>query len=84
MNNGRLTRLRYWVIALTMVVVFAAFAAPIMVVFFVQQESSNTIKAITCVSAQANIDQLQAQASLHRRLGVPIDFDIPTLPEECE
>jgi len=40
-------------------------------------------RTLACLSAQANISQLEALAALEHRLGVPMDFTIPPLPEEC-
>jgi len=71
------------VIALVVVVTFAALAAPISLGVYFQSQANAVQLTVVCTSAEANIQQLQALAALHRRLGVPIDFVIPPLPPEC-
>lgn len=44
-----------------------------------EQENRN----VTCVSAQASIDQLTALREIADQLGVPVTFEIPEVPAEC-
>jgi hypothetical protein len=39
---------------------------------------------ISCVSAQANVDQLTALREIADQLGVPVHFTIPEVPPECD
>ena len=80
----RLTRLRYTVLILLMIVVFAAAAAPIYVVRYNQRQAIETQLAVTCTSARANISQLTALNEIADRLGIPHEFVVPRMPVECD
>lgn len=82
-TEAKLARLRWYVVVLVVMLVFGAVTAPFGVVFLQRRITENATVNITCVSARANISQLQALSALERRLGVPVDFTIPHLPEEC-
>lgn len=82
-TNGRVERLRRWVIALAVVVVFAAFAAPFSLGYFFLTQSNETQLAVQCSVAESNHSQLEALASISHRLGIPVDFTIPEVPPEC-
>jgi hypothetical protein len=43
----------------------------------------NVQVTISCQSARANIEQLEALQDISMQLGIPTHFTIPTLPEEC-
>ena len=48
------------------------------------QQDRQEILQITCTAAHSDRLVLQTLADLERRLGVPIDFELPEVPEECE
>ena len=79
----RVTRLRWAVLVLVLVVVFAATAAPIYVIKSNQRQAIQTQLAVTCTSAVANVEQLTALNEIAERLGIPHDFTVPTFPPEC-
>lgn len=76
-------RLRLWILALTVVVVFLGVFVPITVILYFQRSATDTQRELSCVTFRANIDQLNALEALEHRLGVPVDFTIPPLPPEC-
>ena len=93
-GNGRVTRLRRWLLALTIVVIAGAVAAPIIGSAIVERNEAETQLAVTCTSARANISQLEAIQTngkilkrIARSLGLPIDVppfpEIPEVPPEC-
>jgi len=82
-TENKLGRLRMWVIILAAVVTFAAFAAPLGVIYAQNQTTQDSTLRVICSNTRANIDQLTALATLERRLGVPIDFTIPEVPPQC-
>ena len=81
--HRRLNRLRYVTLILTMVVVFAAAAAPIYVVRYNQRQAAQTQLAVVCTSARANVEQLGALNEIADRLGIPHTFKVPEVPPEC-
>lgn len=50
----------------------------------VQARVDEVSRSITCVSAQANVEQLAALNEIADRLGIPHDFTVPEVPSECE
>lgn len=66
-------------IAVLPLIIFVALVVP---VYFSRQIDASQLE-ISCISARSNISQLEALSALERRLGVPQDFEIPKLPEEC-
>ena len=81
--EARLSRLKAWVIALAAIVVFFGVVVPVAVVVFQQDAVERSSLAVTCASARANVFQLEALAALEERLGIPVDFSIPEVPDEC-
>jgi hypothetical protein len=77
-------RLRWTIFILVLALVFIATAAPIYVIRYNQRQATRTELAVTCVSARANIDQLQAIAEIADRLGVPHEFTVPKEPPACD
>lgn len=82
-ENGALERFRRRVLWSIGIVIFLALAAPISLGIYYQSASDRSALVVTCSSAKSNISQLEALAALERRLGIPQDFVIPELPEEC-
>jgi len=78
--EARVATLRRGIVFLAAVVVFFGIIAPVAVIR-VQQ---STATRVACVSARANISQLQALSALEHRLGIPVDFKIPVVPPECD
>ncbi len=78
-----MTRYRWLVLALLVVAVSFAIAAPVLISSFNQRLANRTTLAVTCVSAVANIEQLTALAEIADQLGVPHDFIVPKVPVEC-
>lgn len=77
------SRLRWTVFALVLTLVFIATAAPIYITRYNQRQAVQTELAVTCVSARANIEQLQALAEIADQLGVPHEFTVPEVPAAC-
>lgn len=61
------------------IIIFIALVVP---AYFSQRIDAQSLQ-IACISAKTNISQLEALAALEKRLGIPQDFTIPPLPEEC-
>lgn len=78
------TRLRYVVMVLLMIIVFAAVAAPVYVVRYNQHQANQTQLAVNCISAKSDIDQLTALEEIAERLGIPHEFNVPEVPPECD
>jgi hypothetical protein len=76
-------RSRLVIFVLVMVIVFAAFAAPALVIRYTQQLSNQTQLAVTCTSARSNIEQLTALNEIADQLGIPHTFTVPEVPAEC-
>lgn len=83
-GNGRVDRLRRWLLALTIVVVAGAVAAPIIGASIVARNTSETQLVVSCTSARANINQLEALRQFSRQIGVPWTYPIPDIPPECD
>jgi hypothetical protein len=83
-GNGRVSRLRRWLLALTIVVIAGAVAAPIVGSALIERNTAETQLAVTCTSARANINQLEALQAFSMQLGVPWSYPIPEVPPECD
>jgi len=66
------------------VVLFIVIAGFLIGLGAVQNRLDDQQKAITCVSAEANIAQLTALREISDQLGVPTNFMIPEVPPECD
>ena len=66
------------------IVVFLVIAGFLVGLGAVQDRLDDQQKAITCVSAEANISQLTALREISDQLGVPVTFTIPKVPVECD
>ena len=66
------------------IVVFLVIAGFLVGLGAVQDRFDDQQKAITCVSAEANISQLTALREISDQLGVPVTFTIPEVPVECD
>ena len=81
---ARLSRLQVWVIVLSCIIVFAAFAAPLAVISYNQRAANETQLVVACTSARANISQLEALRSFAEQIGVPWVYPVPEVPPECD
>jgi len=66
------------------IVLFVVIAGFLIGLGAVQNRLDDQQKAITCVSAEANIAQLTALREISDQLGVPTNFTIPEVPPECD
>ena len=66
------------------IVVFFVIAGFLVGLGAVQDRLDDQQKAITCVSAEANISQLTALREISDQLGVPVMFTVPEVPPECD
>lgn len=82
-TEAKLVRLRVYVIALLAVVVFASAVIPFGVVYLQRETTQAATIEITCSGFRNQVSQLEALEQLEHRLGIPVDFTIPRLPEEC-
>lgn len=48
------------------------------------EQQRETVIEIQCATARSDQLTLGALADLERRLGIPVDFEIPEVPPECE
>lgn len=48
-----------------------------------EERDAEANRIITCVSAETNIEQLDALEELFDQLGVPHEFTVPEVPPEC-
>jgi hypothetical protein len=89
-----LQRLRSYILALTIVIVFGAIAGPVLVVSYVNSISSENQLRVSCQILEAEVNQLNATArigviveDIARKLGLPItpppETVIPEIPPEC-
>jgi len=94
-GNGRLSRLRLWVLILTVVVVFGAFFAPVTIIYTFNKESAESQLAVSCTVLRTERHQLEAIAAnriyleqIIRDLGLPVaplpPIVIPEVPPECD
>lgn len=81
---AKLSRLQVWIIALSCIIVFAAFAAPLAVISYNQKAAAETQLVVSCTSARANIIQLEALRSFAEQIGVPWVYPVPEVPPECD
>jgi hypothetical protein len=72
--------IRDWIVAGILVVMVATvFIVPA----YVQRRVDESQQNITCLSARANIHQLEALRQISHSLGLPTTFRVPILPPEC-
>jgi Na+/pantothenate symporter len=83
-NGERVNRLRMWLLALTVVVVFGAISAPIIISAFVSSASDETQLEVGCQIVRSQNVQLAALASIRHELGLPGRLIIPEVPAECD
>jgi hypothetical protein len=76
--------MRFWIILLSCIVVFAAFAAPLAVITANQRAAHGVELTIACQSARSNIVQLEALRTFAMQIGVPWIYPIPEEPAACD
>ena len=82
---ARLSRLQVWVIVLSCIIVFAAFAAPFAVITSNQRAANETQLVVSCQGVENQIIILTALREVfHEGIGVPWTFPIPEVPPECD
>jgi hypothetical protein len=84
MSERQIRRLRMAVLVLLLIVVFAAFAAPAVVIQYNQQIATHTELTVACTAARANIEQLTALNEIADQLGIPHTFTVPKEPAACD
>lgn len=84
MNGQRVNRLRMWLLALTVVVVFGAISAPIIISAFVSSASDETQLQVGCQIIRSQNVQLAALQQIRRELGLPGELVVPEVPAECD
>jgi hypothetical protein len=84
MNGERVNRLRMWLLALTVVVVFGAISAPIIISAFVSSASDETQLQVGCQIVRSQNLQLAALKQIRNELGLPGELVIPEVPAECD
>lgn len=65
---------------LIMILIITSFVVPA----YFAARADNTALRLECRNAEANVVQLRALASLEEELGIPVRFEIPTIPEVCD
>lgn len=83
-TSARLSRLQVWIIALSCIIVFAAFAAPLAVISYNQRAANETQLVVACTNAKSNKSTLEALQSFSEQIGVPWVYPIPEVPPECD
>jgi hypothetical protein len=83
-NGERVNRLRMWLLALTVVVVFGAISAPIIISAFVSSASDETQLQVGCQIIRSQNIQLAALSQIRKELGLPGRLIIPEVPPECD
>jgi len=78
-----IARLRWTVLVLSVLIIIGGIVAPVVVVVAQRQVARSTQIAISCVSARANVSQLEALREISDQLGVPVMFRVPEVPPEC-
>ena len=81
--NGSRRKFERRVLTLVAIGVFLILAAPFILGYAWLQAENQTQFDLSCLSAENQIEQLQALRSISRTLGLPPTFEIPELPEEC-
>lgn len=79
----RVSRLRWLVLVLVLVVVLGATAGFGYLSRLGQRQAIQTQLAVTCTSAKSDIEQLTALNEIADRLGIPHEFVVPRLPAQC-
>lgn len=82
-NDHQIQRLRTWLLALIIVIVFAAGIAPLGVITFLERRVDQAQFDIDCTSNRNQQEQLQALTEIADQLGIPHEFRAEPLPEEC-
>jgi hypothetical protein len=76
--------MRFWVIVLACVVVFAAIAVPWAVISFNVRTADTTQLVVACQGIKNQVIILEAlRSAFEGGLGVPWTFPIPEVPPEC-
>jgi hypothetical protein len=73
-----------WLLALTVVVVFGAISAPIIISAFVSSASDETQLQVGCQIIRSQNVQLAALQQIRRELGLPGELVVPEVPAECD
>lgn len=82
-TRRHVSRLRWYVIGLSAVLIFGAIVMPLTVIYYNKRATEDSTLIVACQVARGNISQLKALRELHHHLGIPVNFRIPVLPEEC-
>jgi hypothetical protein len=80
----RVNRLRMWLLVLTVIVVFGAIAAPIILNAFLSNASEETQLQVGCQIIRSQNVQLVALAQIRHELGLPGRLVIPEVPPGCD
>jgi len=84
MNGERVNRLRMWLLALTVVVVFGAISAPIIISAFVSKQGDETQLEVGCEIIRSEIRTHEDLADIRRVLGLPLGPPPQEVPPECD
>lgn len=66
------------------IALFVVVAGMLIGLGWIQNRLDEQQKAITCLSVDANVQQLEALEDISRTLGLPTTFPIPEVPPECD
>ena len=83
MTDPKVSRLRLWVLILTIVMVFGAFAGAIIVPVLINNASDETQLEVGCQIIESQNTMLLALEQIRHELGLPGDLVIPEVPPEC-
>ena len=83
MNNGRITRLRNWLVVLATVVVFLGVAIPVMVIWVQSSALAEAQLAVVCEIRQVQATTHQELEDIRMTLGLPPGPQIGGVPPEC-
>ena len=81
--RGRLNRLRAAVLALAILLVFAAISAPVVVITVVGRSAARSQLVVSCTVLESSARELEALNGIRRTLGLPTRIEVPPLPPEC-
>lgn len=82
---AKLSRIQVWIIALSCIIVFAAFAAPLAVISYNQRAADETQLVVSCQGVENQVIILSALREVFEHgLGVPWVYPIPEVPPECD
>lgn len=79
-----IARLRWMVLVMSILILIGGIVAPVVVVVAQRQAARSTQIVVSCLSARANVSQLRALREISDQLGVPVTFQIPEVPPECD